>query len=447
MSIVQDRLNRKREIEEKIISEVEEENFAPSEDENIKVRQIVETISERFAMQLRNQTKDELKDDIAKAIVEECEKLNIPFKDQKRIEKRVLLTSLGYGPIEKYLQDPSVTEIVVQRYDNIVIERNGKIEMTDTIFYSEEHLENTIKAMVQKAGRQINLMNPIADASLEDGSRINAVFPPVAVDGATLTIRKFSNHALIGRDYIEKDSLSKKMLYFLKKCVEGRLNIIVSGGTGTGKTTLLNMLSGFIPHEEIIVTIEDTPELKLQQPNVRRNQIRNSINDDMMDVNQQALVKAALRQRPDRIILGEIRDGTVVDLVSAASTGHDGTMCTVHANDPRNLCGVRIPILYAMNPTVSFTERSISMQFSEAFHLIVQIKHFPDGSRKITQITHIDGIDKDGNVKLKDIFKFNEATKEFEAKGYVPEVLLEKLSNKGVSCRRDIFEKNEVKDE
>ncbi len=444
MSIVQDRLNRKREIEEKIISEVEEENFTPSEDENIKVKQIVETISERFAMQLRNQTKDELKDDIAKAIVEECEKLNIPFKDQKRIEKRVLLTSLGYGPIEKYIQDPNVTEIVVQRYDNIVIERNGKIEMTDTIFYSEEHLENTIKAMVQKAGRQINLMNPIADASLEDGSRINAVFPPVAVDGATLTIRKFSNHALTGRDYIEKGSLDKKMLYFLKKCVEGRLNIIVSGGTGTGKTTLLNMLSGFIPHEEIIVTIEDTPELKLQQPNVRRNQIRNSINDDMMDVNQQALVKAALRQRPDRIILGEIRDGTVVDLVSAASTGHDGTMCTVHANDPRNLCGVRIPILYAMNPAVSFSERSISMQFSEAFHLIVQIKHFPDGSRKITQITHIDGIAKDGTVKLRDIFKFNEATKKFETEGYVPEILLEKLKNKGISCRRDIFERKEA---
>ena len=198
------------------------------------------------------------------------------------------------------------------------------------------------------------------------------------------------------------------------------------------------MLSSFIPRNEIIVTIEDTPELKLQQPNVRRFQIRNSVNDDMMNVDQQALVKASLRMRPDRIILGEIRDGTVVDLVSAASTGHDGTMCTVHANDPVNLCNVRIPILYTMNKSASFSEKSIAMQFAEAFHLIVQIRHFADGTRKITQITQVDGTEH-GQVKLHDIFVYNENIHAYETTGYVPEKLIEIITSKGLPFNRNIF--------
>lgn len=440
MSRIQEKLKKNQEVKLKIEEEISESHITPTEAEKDHVSEIVRLISDKFAEQLRTRSKEELKDEIADAIERECAKLDIPFRDQKRIEKIVMMTSLGYGPIEEYLHDPEVTEIVVQRYDNIVIERNGKIEKSDAQFYSENHLLNTINAMIQKSGRQINLMNPIADGSLEDGSRINAAIPPVAVNGATVTIRKFSNSALTGRDYLDKGSLNKEMLYFLERCVKGRVNIIVSGGTGSGKTTLLNMLSFFISRNEIIVTIEDTPELKLQQPNVRRFQIRNSVNDDMMNVDQQALVKASLRMRPDRIILGEIRDGTVVDLVSAASTGHDGTMCTVHANDPENLCNVRIPILYTMNKAASFSERSIAMQFAEAFQLIVQIQHFPDGSRKITQITHVNGTEN-GHIRLHDIFRYNEQESKFKATGYFPDAIIKSIENKGISFNRNILKR------
>lgn len=439
MSLIQDKIKKSKDIKQQIADEVSEEHITPTDTEKDYVSEIVKKISDRFAERLRSSTKEELRDEISAAIQAECASLDVPFRDQKRIEKIVMMTSLGWGPIEEYLADPDVTEIVVQRYDSIVIERNGKIEETGAKFYGENHLVNVINAMIQKSGRQINLMSPIADGSLEDGSRINAAIPPVAVNGATVTIRKFSDRALTGKDYLETGSLNKPMLYLLERCVRGKVNIIVSGGTGTGKTTLLNMLSTFIPRSEIIVTIEDTPELKLQQPNVRRFQVRGSVNDDMMNVDQQALVKASLRMRPDRIILGEIRDGTVVDLVSAASTGHDGTMCTVHANDPRNLCNVRIPILYAMNPNASFSEKAIAMQFAEAFQLIVQIRHFPDGSRKITQITQIDGT-HNGIVQLHDIFIYNEASHAFETCGYVPEKVIHMIESKGLPFNRDILQ-------
>lgn len=439
MSLFQERLQNEKNKKLQINEKVNNEYIRPTEDEQEKVTSVISAVSKRFSKELMENNIDDMQDDIRYAIEEECKKLNISYEEQKRIEKTVIMTALGNGPIEEYLADPTVTEVVVQRYDNIVIERNGKIEKTKIAFTSEEHLQTIIKRIVQKMGRQISITQPIVDARLSDGSRVNATIPPVSVDGSTLTIRKFSDYFLSGQDYIQKDSLTKEMLYFLEKCVLGRLSIFVSGGTGTGKTTLLNMLSSYIPPEELIITIEDSCELRLQQPNVRRMETRLATNDEMMNVDQKALVRAALRQRPDRIILGETRDGSVVDIISAMSTGHEGSLSTAHANSPRNLCDVRIPILYSMNKDANFSDKAIWMQFAEAVQLIVQIKRYNDGSRKISYISEVDGTGVDGKVILNDIFVYDETSKEFRSTGYVPEKVLQILANKEVFVNKEIF--------
>lgn len=227
---------------------------------------------------------------------------------------------------------------------------------------------------------------------------------------------------------------------FFYACVRGRISIFVSGGTGTGKTTLLNMLSAYVPSNELIITIEDTCELKLQQPNVRRMEVRSSTSSDMLTVDQKILVRNALRQRPDRIILGETRDGSIVDLISAMSSGHDGSISTIHANDPENMCNVRIPILYSMNKDVNFSEKSIAMQISEAIQVIVQIKRFPDGSRKISQISCVEGLDENDKVKVVDIFRYDKNKKGFIATGYVPRSIIEKIRSQNIPFQESIFE-------
>lgn len=317
MSLLQKKINSQQSEKQYISKKIENENIKPTENEQKTAKDIIKELSEKYSEELIKKGKDEIEDELASTIVQMCSKLDISFEEQKRIEKTVLMTVLGHGPIEVFLQDPEVSEIIVQHYDNVVVEKNGKLESTDVTFNNEEHLQTIIKRIVQRADRQVNISSPIVDTRLEDGSRVNAVLPPVSVDGATLDIRKFTKQALSGADYVRLGSLNREMLYFLERCVRGRINIFVSGGTGTGKTTLLNMLSSFIPKNELIVTIEDTCELQLQQPNVRRREIRPSTTDGMLNVNQKLLVKNALRERPDRIILGEIRDGTIVDLVSA----------------------------------------------------------------------------------------------------------------------------------
>lgn len=441
MSIVKKKMQQQRTEEAEIISSVSSSHITLNEEEQEIANGIVGEISEQFSEELRSTSLVSISERIAAAIQTRCSQIaGVSFRDQKRIEKSVITTILGNGPIQIYMDDPQVTEIVVQRFDNIVIERNGKIEQAGAKFNSEEHLVTIIKRLVQKAGRQINTMVPVENAAMEDGSRINATLPPVSVDGATLTIRKFSKRALTGYDYLNYGSLNKKMLGFLIQCVRGKISIYVSGSTGTGKTTLLNMLSGYIPEEELIITIEDTCELKLQQRNVRRMQVRLSNNSEMMQIDQQKLVKEALRQRPDRIILGETRDGTIVDMISAMSTGHDGSMSTIHANDPYNMCNVRVPILYGMNRDAHFSEHTIGMQLSEAVQLVVQISRFPDGSRKLTHISHLDGFDKNGRVIIRDIFLYDKKKKEFRYTGYYPEKIVEKIREKGVEFSDDFFE-------
>ncbi len=431
MTILESKIKKQNQDKENIDKSVALNYIDPTDDEKKKAEEVIKTISARFSNELVSENIENLTDDIRKAIIEECSKLDISYEEQKRIEKTVTMTALGNGPIEEFLQDDSVTEIVVQKYDNIVIERNGKIEKVDVKFNDENHLETIIKRIAQRIGRPISIAKPILDARLMDGSRVNATLNKISVDGATLTIRKFSKSFLEPQDYIEKGSISYNMVGFLSYCVASKVSMFVSGGTGTGKTTLLNMLSKYIPSDELIITIEDSCELQLQQPNVRRMEVRIAENPEMMNVDQQALVRAALRQRPDRIILGETRDGSIVDIISAMSTGHEGSMTTVHANSPRNLCDVRIPILYSMNKEASFDEKSIAMQFAEAVQLIVQIERFPDGSRKITNISHVAGIDDYGKVILNEIFIYDKKVGVFRWTGYNPVSILENIRFRG----------------
>lgn len=317
-TLMKEQYQKKENEKQRIIEKVGSEHVQPTKEEQDYATDVIKIISEQFSEDLITKNLDDLDAPIRRAIAAECEKLQVTFEVQKRIEKTVGMMVLGNGPIEEYLQDPEVTEIVVQRYDNIVVERHGKVEPVPTIFNSEAHLQTIIKRIVQKVNRQINIGHPIVDARLQDGSRVNATIPPVSPDGATLTIRKFSQSALTGADYVRMGSMNRQMLYFLTLCVKGRLNIFVSGGTGTGKTTMLNMLSSYIAENDLIITIEDTLELKLQQKNVRRMEVRLSSTKDMEMVDQKSLVKAALRQRPDRIILGEVRDAKSEDVLIQA---------------------------------------------------------------------------------------------------------------------------------
>lgn len=428
-TIIQSRLQQSKAEEDAISKQIASENVLPSESERGYVADIIRKVSSKYSEELLKKDTDLLRGPIQNTVIEECKRLeNLTFEEKKKVEKIVLLTVLGNGPIEPYLNDPTVTEIVVQRYDNIVIERNGKIEQTDVSFTDENHLQTIIKRIVQREGRQISLTQPIVDSRLPDGSRVNATIPPVSIDGATLTIRKFSKKVLSGEDYINKGSMDARMLYFLSLCVVGRMNIVVAGGTGTGKTTLLNMLSSYIPKNELIITIEDTAELKLQQPNVRRMETRLAQNEEMMNVNQSMLVKAALRQRPDRIILGEARDGAIVDIVSAMSTGHEGSLTTIHATSPKVLFKTRLKNLYDQYEGANFSSNAVAMQTAEAFDIVVQIERLPDGSRKITHICYVDeAVDTPTGkeVVYQDIFYYDKKERIFKYTGLMPQKVLD----------------------
>ena len=438
---------REKEEKREIESKVESEDMRTTEIEASHVQVILKKISEKYRDEIAKaslEIPEELNVEIRKTVVDLCQKLeDVSYESKKRIERLVMANIVGLGVITPYMQDPEVTEIVVQRYDNIVIERNGLIEKVNAAFMNEEHLRNIINRIVQSVGRAINIQSPMVDARLPNGSRVNATIPPVSPDGATLTIRKFSDSALTGKDYLRLGSLNEKMLYFLAKAVEGRLSLLVVGGTGTGKTTLLNMLSNYIPEDELIITVEDSCELNLHQKNVRRMEARLSTatghGERLNDVSIQDLVRNSLRMRPDRLIVGEIRDHTVIDMMTAMSTGHEGSMSTVHANSPRNLVVSRLPILYGMSRQMSFSEQAQAIQITEALQLLVQITRLRNGRRVISHITEVTGLDKEYNVIINDIFVYDEEHERHKATGYVPEKLLEKLHIKGIDISSEFF--------
>ena len=448
-ALLKERLKTLDEEKRAIAETVDKEIIKITDDERKYVDQVTAAISERFKQQVSSASSisTALADEIEKAVAIECERLPVLYETQQRVKKTVISQIIGLGPLDPYMADPKVTEIVVQRWDHICIEREGKIHRVQATFTDERHLQTVIQRIVQPIGRQINVSRPIVDARLSDGSRVCATIPPASPDGATLDIRRFFDVALTGEDYIRLGSMNEDMLDFLRKAVRAKSSIIVSGGTGTGKTTLLNMLSGAIPDDELIITIEDSCELKLESPNVRRLETRtvtsSGKNDNAMNVDIRALVKTSLRMRPDRIVVGEIRDGTITDMISAMSTGHEGSMCTVHANSAINLVNVRLPMLYSM-ADAAFSEESEAIQIAEAIDLIVQIKRYGK-LRAIQSITEVTGMEG-SRVKLTDIFRYDEIKKEYYATGYRPRKILDRMLEKGIEISDDMFKSREVKE-
>ena len=442
MGIIENKLRSKKQEINQIDQKVSSEQITPTQNESRNINELIQRISSQFRKELTDTTVDrkELDENIKKCIQSEIEKFPASYEEKRRLEKLAIANIIGLGPIQPLLDNPEITEIVVQRYDNIVVEKNGKIFSTKTVFSDEQALQNVINRILQPVGRAVNLSTPKVDARLEDGSRICATIPPISPKGATLTIRKFNNSMMVDSKYLELGSLSEPMLEFLKKCVQGKTSIFVSGGTGTGKTTFLNMLSAYIPENELLITIEDTLELQLKQKNVRSMETREITSSTMESIDMAALVKSSLRMRPDRIIVGETRDGAVVSLLSAMSTGHEGSMSTGHANSPDNLVRVRIPTLMVMDKGSSFSERAKSLMIAEALQLIVQLRRLPDGKRIVSNICSVEGVDKFGNIMLKDIFIYDYSDKKFKYTGFFPKKIAEHLESNGVALTKNILD-------
>ena len=321
--------------------------------------------------------------------------------ERARLERQIADDILGYGPLEPFLRDPSVTEIMVNAYDQLFVERAGMIEETEASFLDDAHLLRIIDRIVSQVGRRIDESSPMVDARLPDGSRVNAIIPPLALRGPSLTIRKFARDALALTDLIRLDTLSEQAAEFIGQCVEGKLNVLISGGTGTGKTTLLNAVSASIPGSERIVTIEDAAELRLQQRHVVSLESRPPNVEGEGEVRIRDLVRNALRMRPDRIIVGEVRGAETLDMLQAMNTGHDGSLTTVHANSARDALH-RLEMLVLM-AGVELPVKAIREQIAGGFDLLVHISRLVDGSRKIIQITEIAGMEGDV-ITLQDIF-------------------------------------------
>ncbi|WP_229785075.1 CpaF family protein [Paenarthrobacter histidinolovorans] len=332
------------------------------------------------------------------------EQVPLTPEERRRLIREISDEVMGYGPLQRLLEDPSVTEVMVNRFDQIYVERHGHLALTELQFSSDDHLRKVIERIVSKVGRRIDESSPLVDARLEDGSRVNAIIPPLAINGPSLTIRKFSHVPLTVRNLIEWGSMSQEMAELLSACVRARLNIIVSGGTGTGKTTMLNVLSSFIPESDRIVTIEDAVELQLQQRHVVRLESRPPNIEGKGAITIRDLVRNSLRMRPDRIIVGEVRGGESLDMLQAMNTGHDGSLSTVHANSPRDAVA-RLETLVLM-AGMDLPLRAIREQASSAVDLIVQVTRLRDGSRRVTHVTEVQGMEGDV-VTLQDVFLFD----------------------------------------
>jgi len=377
----------------------------------------------------------------------EAEPTLLSSSEKQQICDEVLDEVFGLGPLEPLLQDPTVSDILVNGYKQVYVERRGLLELTSVKFRDNAHLLRIIDKIVSQVGRRVDESTPMVDARLSDGSRVNAIIPPLAVDGPLMSIRRFSTDKLMPNDLVQKKALTKGMMELLEAAVKARLNIVIAGGTGAGKTTLLNALSCFINHKERIVTIEDAAELQLKQPHIARLETRPPNLEGHGAVRQRELLINSLRMRPDRIVVGEVRGGEALDMLQAMNTGHDGSLTTVHANSPRDAIS-RLEVMVSLaNANMQLV--SIRQQIASAVHLLVQAMRLSDGSRRVTSITEVTGMEGE-IITLQDIFVFEKrglspegrVLGRFAATGIRPK-FYEKLLAAGIRLGADLFDELE----
>jgi pilus assembly protein CpaF len=399
---------------------------------------------ERLAEVRRDDAEPELRSVIGALLEKEADKTPLTLYERENLVIDVLNELFGLGPLEELLVDPDISDILVNRHDQIYIEKHGMLEPVDAVFKDDRHLMRIIERIVSSVGRRIDESSPMVDARLQDGSRVNAIIPPLALDGPVLSIRRFRTDRLGAMDLVNTLSLTEPMLAFLKASVGCRLNVVISGGTGAGKTTLLNVLSSFISDKERVVTIEDAAELTLKQRHVVRLETRPANIEGRGAIKQRQLVINALRMRPDRIVVGEVRGDEAVDMLQAMNTGHDGSLTTIHANTPRDAL-YRLDTMVAM-ANLNLPDRAIRHQVASAINLIVQVSRMADGSRRVTQVSEITGMEGDV-ITMQDIFVFErtglnaagKVTGRFRATGIRPKAS-ERLAASGVELPMQLFE-------
>jgi pilus assembly protein CpaF len=372
------------------------------------------------------------------------EAVPLSFAERERLAREILDEIFGLGPLEPLLKDPTVSDILVNRFDRVYVERAGKLEITPLSFKDNTHLMQIIERIVSRVGRRVDESSPMVDARLADGSRVNAIIPPLAIDGPCLSIRRFGRDPITARQMLENQTLTESMLELLSAMVKGRLNILVSGGTGAGKTTLLNVLSGYIPNSDRIVTIEDAAELQLKQEHIVRLETRPPNVEGKGAIRQRQLVINSLRMRPDRIVVGEVRGEEAFDMLQAMNTGHEGSLTTVHANSPRDALA-RIENMVSM-ANLNIPERAVRSQIASAVHAVVQIARLSDGTRKVMTVSEITGMN-DESVAMQDIFSFERSGIDesgkvrgaFRATGVRPK-FADRLATAGARLRPALFE-------
>jgi pilus assembly protein CpaF len=422
---------------------------SPNSDRMAQVRDRVQArLIEVLGPRLNDTTvsESELETLVHERITELLREEETPLSGQEKaqISRDIGDSVLGLGPLEEFMADKEVTEIMVNGQDTIYVERGGRIYLTGARFVTDDQLRRTIDKIVTRVGRRIDESSPYVDARLPDGSRVNAIIPPLSIDGPTLTIRRFAADPYGTADLVSFGTFSDPMAQFLEACVRGRMNLLVSGGTGAGKTTTLNVLSSFIPHDERIITIEDAAELKLQQPHIVRLESRPPNIEGKGQVAIRDLVRNALRMRPDRIIVGEVRGSEAIDMLQAMNTGHDGSISTVHANSPRDVLS-RLETM-TMMAGMELTVRAIREQIASAIDVIVHQERMKDGTRRITHVSEVAGMEGE-IITLQDIFLFNfragvdangRVLGSLDATGLRPG-FLEKLADRGVEVSPTLF--------
>jgi pilus assembly protein CpaF len=403
---------------------------------------------DRLARAKREDAEPEIRSLIGGMLDRERDKTPLSLYEREALVADVLHELFGLGPLEVLLADSTISDILVNRYDQVYIERNGRLETTEVTFKDERHLHQIIERIVSSVGRRIDESSPMVDARLADGSRVNAIIPPLALDGCAMSIRRFRTDKLGADDLVGRESWTTPMKDFLAAVVGCRLNVIVSGGTGAGKTTLLNILSSFIGEHERVVTIEDAAELKLRQRHVVRLETRPANIEGKGAVKQRDLVVNALRMRPDRIVVGEVRSEEALDMLQAMNTGHDGSLTTIHANSPRDAL-YRLDTMVAM-ANLNIPERAVRQQIASAVNLIVQVSRTADGTRKVTAVSELTGMEGEV-ITMQDIFVFERmgmtpdgrVRGRFRATGIRPKCA-ERLAASGVQLPRDMFEHMKV---